>query len=159
MSSWDFSQYRGRKGLDRAYKSSGVDHQWRQPHVQMDQEFPVSPWFQHEAHTNDLPDRHREKSSERDFQMALVCPPHAHRFFTVRHQILKLGSCTQSTKASKKGQFLLQEGIRMGDIPGINRKLGVDFQGAPEIGDMLSLKCKRRKAEQKYIGFMGDLED
>lgn len=62
-------------------------------------------------------------------------------------------------KASKTGQYLLQEGIRVGDEPGINRKLGVDFQGAPEIPDMLSLKCKRRRAEQKYIGFMGDLED
>lgn len=47
----------------------------------------------------------------------------------------------------------------MGDKPGINRKLGLDFQGAPEIADMLSLKCKRRSAEQKYIGFRGDLED
>lgn len=62
-------------------------------------------------------------------------------------------------KASKKGQYLLQEGIRVGDEPGIDRKLGMDFQGAPEIPDMLSLKCKRRRAEQKYIGFMGDLED
>lgn len=62
-------------------------------------------------------------------------------------------------KASEKGQCLLQEGIRVGDKHGINRKLGVDFQGAPEIADMLSLKCKKRRAEQKYIGFMGDLED
>lgn len=168
LSSWVFSQYRGRKV---PYNSSllwiawplfwniGVNHHWIQPHVQMDQECPVSPWFQQEAHTNDLSDRHREKSSERDFQMPLFCPPHPHHFFIVRHQILKLGSCSQSTKASKKGQYLLQEVIRVGDKPGISRKLGVDFQGAPEIADMLSLKCKRRAAEQKYIGFMGDLED
>lgn len=45
--------------------------------------------------------------------------------------------------------------IMVGDKADINRKLGMDFQGAPEIADMLSLKCKRRRAEQKYIGFMG----
>lgn len=171
LSSWEFSQHRGRRGLDRPSNSSllwiawppfwntGINHHWRQPHVQMDQKFLASPWFQQEAHTNDMSDRHREKISERDFQMPLFCPPHTHHFCIVRPQILKLGSCSQSMKASKTGQYLLQEGIRVGDEPGINRKLGVDFQGAPEIPDMLSLKCKRRRAEQKYIGFMGDLED
>lgn len=47
----------------------------------------------------------------------------------------------------------------MGDKLSTNKKLGIDFQGTPNIADMLSLKCKRGRAEQKYIGFVGDLED
>jgi len=70
-----------------------------------------------------------------------------------------LGSCSQSAKASKKGQYLLQEGIRVGDEPGINRKFCVDFQGAPEIADMLSLNVRGGGQSKKYIGFMGYLED
>lgn len=101
--------------------------------------------------------RQAEESFEREFQMPLFCPPCTHPFFIVMQQILKLRSCSQGEKSCKKGKCLLQEGIRVREGPSINRNLGMDFWGAPEIADILSLKCKR--VEQKYIGFMGDLED
>lgn len=58
-------------------------------------------------------------------------------------ETLKLRSCSQSTKVSIKWQDLLQESIGVGHKSGINRKFGMDFQEAPKMAHMLSLKVRR----------------
>lgn len=147
-------------GIFPVQREKSVYHHWRQPHCSNEPAVPyvllISAGGMYK-----WPDREKQKKAlKENFRYP---PGFAHLvftfFFIVWHQVLKLRSWPQSEKASYKGECLLQEGIRVGDEPGINRKLGLDFQGAPEIADMLSLKCKRRRAEQKYIGFMGDLED
>lgn len=53
--------------------STGVNHHWRQSHVQTDQEFALSPRFQQEVCTNDLSDTGRKA-----LKGAFGCPCSAH---------------------------------------------------------------------------------
>lgn len=142
--SWEFSQHREERSSVETTSCSN------EPGVR-----PI-PLVTAGGITNDLPETSRGKLWKRipdAFVLSTLYSP----LFIVRQQILKLRSCSQSKKLCKKGECLLQEGIRVREGPSINRNLGMNFWGAPEIADILSLKCKR--VEQKYIGFMGDLED
>lgn len=114
---------------------SGASHDWRQSHVQMNREYRVT--LISAGGTYKWPDRQTQgeklwKKLSDAPALTTLCSP---LFYC--HQTLNLRSCSQSTKVSKKWQYLLEESIGVGHKPGIKRKLGMDFQGAPEMAEML----------------------